>query len=626
MAWYLSSRSFSRSLATLFLATKGCRTKAQAFENGNIDRLKSLDDLIDDIVSEGVTRTQESRSCTIPAFKSKNIQSFCKLCANIERPFTAELAALVLLKLAKLADNEEKGGEKGLLDLFGNYRQLFSDISTALNKDTDPNIAIKSLSALLKLGIDKGDLYESLLTVLKSDSCSQALNVGASELVQLSTALRNSNCADREQLQRLVYSLIELKTSEICKPADLLFVMTNCYVSADWFESLLKRMVDFLPLMTTGNLVSLLQQLAKRHQARNSILPLIAASLTKNSSPLLVTQLGMVAESIAVLKFADARLLRKIADDIVSNRNNFKKWSHLTSIVVPFAKLRFGHRKAWEVLTAWINENYRTASLSDLSRAITACAICNKGNMVKEAAEYLSDNLQVENAPSPTVWLNSVHSLAICGTLKPRLAETVLRPEFLEQFTHEDNLVVKVYNFSKIAQIQAYIQCVYGDKYRGSVMELNKYCNMDKETNNAAAVLKYGARGTYSADLFHNVIYKLVPLDSHAIGPFLSSDGYFVDAVVQVDKNCRFVRIENFNGSNASTLAIIFLSSKQLTVTCDASEENEPLGTVSLGIRLLKKRGMIPVTFTELEINAEKILAQKIELVRNRLLSAAKKF
>lgn len=79
----------------------------------------------------------------------------------------------------------------------------------------------------------------------------------------------------------------------------------------------------------------------------------------------------------------------------------------------------------------------REAGVAELSKTVTACALCGKGHLIKAAAEHLAEKLNIVQTPSATVWLNSISALAACEALTPSLAETVLRPEFLKQFLNK---------------------------------------------------------------------------------------------------------------------------------------------------------------------------------------------
>uniref|UniRef100_A0A0M3IV35 Rubis-subs-bind domain-containing protein n=1 Tax=Ascaris lumbricoides TaxID=6252 RepID=A0A0M3IV35_ASCLU len=185
-----------------------------------------------------------------------------------------------------------------------------------------------------------------------------------------------------------------------------------------------------------------------------------------------------------------------------------------------------------------------------------------------------------------------------------------------------EDLPKRVFALSKIAQIQAVVNTEFQNSYKGPSMNLSQILPPSQEVNNAALLIKCGRKEAYDAEFFHSVLYKIAPLGTHATSPMLNNDGFFVDAHVQLDSAKRFVPIKNFADSTRPTIAIIYLGRKQMTITCEEDEESRPIGSVALGLRMLKARGMLPVTFTELELKAKKLLTQKIELIKRKLHDA----
>ncbi|KHN77348.1 hypothetical protein Tcan_04559 [Toxocara canis] len=337
----------------------------------------------------------------------------------------------------------------------------------------------------------------------------------------------------------------------------------------------------------------------------------------------MVNQLCTLAQSMCKLEFVDARLLRRVVADTVANASSIKKWSSVSTLAVSLARIHLGDARAWRTITSWVNANYKKATVGDLSFMVSSCAICNVGGWIEEASRHLASSLDVQRAPSASMWLNSVHALAICNALTPQLAETVLREEFFEQFTKLDDLPKRVFELSKIAQIQAVMDTDFRGSYKGPTMNLSHVLPPSQEVNNAALLVKCGRKEAYDAEFFHSVLYKVAPLGTHATAPALNADGFFVDALVQLDNAKRFVPVKNFANSNRPTIAVVYLGRKQTTITCEEDEESRPLGAVALGLRMLKARGMVPVTFTELELKANKLLTQKIELIKRKLQKVA---
>lgn len=76
------------------------------------------------------------------------------------------------------------------------------------------------------------------------------------------------------------------------------------------------------------------------------------------------------------------------------------------------------------------------ASFVELSMVVTAAASAGVRGF-EEAAELLAKKLKPSEASNPSVWLNSVHSVAFFERLTPKLAESVLREEFLNVILKE---------------------------------------------------------------------------------------------------------------------------------------------------------------------------------------------
>lgn len=78
--------------------------------------------------------------------------------------------------------------------------------------------------------------------------------------------------------------------------------------------------------------------------------------------------------------------------------------------------------------------------------------------------------------------------------------------------------------------------------------------------------MKYGRKKIYDAQCFHDLLYKLAPLDTHAFAPAVNEDGIFIDAILKMDMNERFVPINKFSDIPEPPIAIVYLANKHLMV------------------------------------------------------------
>lgn len=75
----------------------------------------------------------------------------------------------------------------------------------------------------------------------------------------------------------------------------------------------------------------------------------------------------------------------------------------------------------------------REASTAQLASALSSCAIVNvPADLLRTPAAHLVGELKPARS-KPSVWLNSVHALAVLGVLDNRLGSSVLDPTFLKQ-------------------------------------------------------------------------------------------------------------------------------------------------------------------------------------------------
>ncbi|VDK47629.1 unnamed protein product [Anisakis simplex] len=630
---------FNKSQSEPFSSTAAALCSSAATKQELDTQLSSLitdltSDPISAIPTTSSSQTQPPKSQTLRSIQStpslnslKQVDDYtlfrAYICKKLNKPLSAETSVALLSRFSSLSFQHNSIGETAKW-LESNF---LTDLSAPLLKDTVRiDDIIVSLTSLISIGLINTPLYQSLLKSFGAHLSSALSSVPVSLLIRLAAAIRTHNVTLPDDLNDLLDRSLQLKTSEVDSTGDVISLLINVNLSQTWLEQVLERAKELLPLMSTGELVSLAANLANRGRRQLNILPLIAAAFHANPNTLTVNQLSTLVQSMSRLEFVDKRLLRRVHDDTISatSAGAVKKWSTLSTLAVSFAKLHIGDLRIWKALTNWVNANYKKATVSDLSYVISSCAISDVGDLIKEPSEYLASLLDVQKAQSIWMWLNIVHSLAICKALTPALAETVLRVEFVEHFTKLDDLPKKVFALSKIAQIQAVVDTAFKSTYKGPSFSLENVLTLDKQTNNAALLIKCGRKEAYDAECFHSVLYKLAPLNTHSIEPSLNRDGFLVDATVQLDSSKRFVPVTNFTSSNKPKIAVVYLGRKQCTITCDENEESRPLGQISLGLRLLKARGMIPVTFTELELKSNKLLSQKIEFIKTKLQNAIK--
>lgn len=614
-SWVVSSAALNSHLAPL-----------RTLNNASCSTTDSLKVLIDDlltapVVSAASTAKKVRKEATRTDIRTAaTISRLQKVCFELNKPWSSEIAALVLSQFSFVAFNTKADRSKVCEWMDRNIMNLAEQ---SLVGEASQSTVLTALTGLFSLGIVKGRLVEALLSSLHSNLSSNVSSVSVSLLLQFVAIVRTNGVTLPSDVESLLSDSVLLKASEIDNPVDAVSLLINVQLPNIYLEKVLQRTKELLPLMSVGQLVSLTSALAKTTGKRRDILPFVAAAFdSKSGSSISVNQLATLSLAMSALGFTDARMLRRLARDIVSNSSAFKKSSSVSAIICSFGKMRLSHRGAWNVLASWLNTNYKTVRKNDLSFMVTAFALCDECKLIEEPARYLGQVINVATASSPYAWLNIIYSLAVCNVLTPQLAETVLNKDFIKQFLKDDNLKTKFRFLSRIAQVQAYARYILGDKYHGPVMDLFSYLPPSQELNSVALEIRDGQKEAHEAESFHKMIYKIAPLQTHATAPTVNEDGVFVDTIIQLDGKGRCVAVKDMD-TRKPRLAIIYLESRQLTTACGDDDESRPVGTMAFALRLLNAQEIIPVTFTEQELSARKMLAQKIEFIKKKLHAVA---
>ncbi|VDM68903.1 unnamed protein product, partial [Strongylus vulgaris] len=293
-------------------------------------------------------------------------------------------------------------------------------------------------------------------------------------------------------------------------------------------------------VLTVGEMCSLMNKLAERRIREKALLPLLSARITDYHSALSVRQLVSLAASCAKLNYFDARVLRRLAKDLLLDVNNLHNWADVSSLVDSFSRLRFGDMVAWNALAVWVNNHMHSAPLDSLSIIIGGMAR-NGIEECRPAAMRLSQRVRREIAPSQNVWLSTVHSLAFFRALTPELAESVLNRDFVSQLLQPSKSVgEKLFKAMKLLQISSCVEVDLGDAYIGPRLgfaELEPLIKIDDEATRLARLIKYGKKEVETCNQFlSDVLFKIGSPSTHISPSCIDPTGILIDAQIVCEK------------------------------------------------------------------------------------------
>ncbi|VDK72070.1 unnamed protein product [Litomosoides sigmodontis] len=176
-----------------------------------------------------------------------------------------------------------------------------------------------------------------------------------------------------------------------------------------------------------------------------------------------------------------------------------------------------------------------------------------------------------------------------------------------------------------IAQVQCFLKAILNKAYQGPSVDILDLMQLSSTTlNDMALKLRYGKSEEGDVRYFHSLLHKLVPVNSHAFPPALTTGGIFVNAVVKLDvKRNRFVPVKHFEETKVPRLAVIYLSWRDRTLPYADDEKSTLMGPPLLNMRLLKARGFVPVLFSQDDFDSNTSLKQQFTLIKTKLEEAS---
>ncbi|KAK6747919.1 hypothetical protein RB195_000868 [Necator americanus] len=614
---FQSSVSFSRSVS--------CSASYRSITNNTVapaeDPLKGL---IDSLSSETISHVEKGST---PASKFANIQQL-KVWLGKRKDHLSPPDFLGILKSALLLD-KEKHSAPDFIKSCGKEPKEAEIMEMAVDDDL-----IAMMTALLELGLRNEPIFEilekRLLTNLREGEFSLPLivpfviacNRGGYEISkELKAVLKEvlvTQIKDIDNANMLIAVLShwdqndkEVSRAAVAKTAELLGTDVSCCA------------------LTVGEMCSLMNKLAERSIRDKRLLPLLCARITDHRSALSVRQLVSLATSCAKLNYYDARVLRRLANDLLVDVNNFYSWADVSSLVDSFTRLRFGEMQAWNALASWVNSHVNSAPLESLSIVIAGMAR-NGIEECRPAASKLSQRVRRESAPSQNAWLSTVHSLAFFRVLTPELAESVLNKDFVSQLLESSKSAgERLFKATKLLQVSSCAEVDLGGSYNGPRLgfpELEPFIKFDDETTRLARMLKYGKKEIEACNHFlSDVVFKMGSPSSHISPSCIDRTGILFDArIVCEEGSSRLVAISKWG--EASPRPIIFFGwgqTRQIASDDARTESNALLGWDQLSLRLLRARGVKPIVILHSDLSPLSSTAEKVQFLRRRIVDSS---
>ncbi|CAD5227895.1 unnamed protein product [Bursaphelenchus xylophilus] len=512
-----------------------------------------------------------------------------------------------------------------------------------LHPEASPNVVVACLAAIVSIytprkptAAEDDRLVPHLSTTVtqlfkRVQECA-ADNPGVldiSPLLSLALAMKHNEFEVDDAVRKELFALLPKKIDDIAAPRLLLMVfelheLVHDPILRDKIEG---KVDELLPIMNTGEVVSLFVASAKtgfrnvKMHSRMAETVIAKRSLTANQCARLLTSLDL-------LSFYYPRFLQFIEGQIPQSLHEITRWNTFNTITMALAKIKVNNPNLWYYLAQWANRHNHKASVPELSLAISSLALVNiPPEIIKTAANRLSEVLKPKGVKNPAVWLNSVHSLAMLNQLPGRMAETLLEPTFLTDLSRNCSDELRLIRFIKVLQVASYLKY---DLHQDVKIPEDLLNLIQSKSEEVITGLRH-RKNVHSERLeFIKNLSLIIPPESHLLAAQIEPNtGAYVDGILYFQKSTkRFVPVKSFDAKNKDIekVALIFATHNILTKP-DLDERNKTrvIGEVAMNCRHLNRAGFRPVVVRKHDLNQFADNLEQTRFIKTLLLESTAK-
>ncbi|CAJ0937116.1 unnamed protein product, partial [Mesorhabditis belari] len=567
-------------------------------------------------------RANESRVMRRLSVLSRNYVACRSLSSVATKENVFESLVDNLLSENPTSNSNDKSPTTSRLPSKSGFSQLANSPKINLNEAEKRTTLVREL--IQKVEFDPDDTLklneEDLSTALAQENC----DINVDVLIRLMSAAKKLNTISLHQFKK---NFIQSCQSES--------VPRQCHVNYLIASSAKK----LLPVMNVDELVSLIEQFASRGNRDKECIDQAINRIVMSSQSLSVNQGVILLTSLCRLHIFDARIIRKIVNDLnEKGLMELKDWNQVTSLANSLTRLRVANPTLWNMLGQWVVEKFASKDVEKIGLFVSGMAhlgVVDKHG--RELATRLAKILDKQKAKSENVWLSSMTSLAYYGVLPGHLAETILNKDFVAHLCNslKQSPENTMYHLLRIMRINSYVKNCIQD-YHGPTFDLAKEFRAIPEMTQIARKLKYGGNSKEEGD-FLDILYKVTPL-SHCRAPRLHESGTYVEAEIKPvefgSTKCIAVNEWANDITDKKTRPILYFPWNQIHYTYDLTTSNKKdtdvdddhgresrlLGFHQMGIQLLRMEGYNPLVILDTELRQHAEISETISYLKKEFL------
>uniref|UniRef100_A0A0K0FUU3 RAP domain-containing protein n=1 Tax=Strongyloides venezuelensis TaxID=75913 RepID=A0A0K0FUU3_STRVS len=480
------------------------------------------------------------------------------------------------------------------------------------------------LSKLDQKGSDF-DLLNSLLNRCYEDMKDKSFSqLPIDSLIQLYFTLKQHNGQFINiNLLNLLEEKVLLNVNDTTSIVFIFRVLKVMDLTPDQYKTVFKKAQELLPNLSINDAANLMYHISL---TRNRPLTLLQEIVQRmefiDDNSITLSNMAKLTQALETLSFHSIHALRIICRNFVKSINTYKNANQITSVLCGLSTMNCGNDVVWKLAEKWLENNYREIDLKNILPMVT---VLGKINCPTENIEiplnYFNKAITINRVSNSYSWLRYVYGMTILGKLTPRMAESVLREEFINDLLKKRNDSVKFFMLNLVAQIDCAARTEISD-YKLPMFLLDKYMDNDKNLIERTSNMLYDKRALNFITTADIAVKRIVGSEKKLSGPRILENGILVNNIISPSFNSNsdsVINWDKFIKSNLPKTCIVYISNKQMLKDVDTGACVRENGTVALKIRLLNKLGFNVVKIYEHEFNKNTTAIDNINYVKNEI-------
>uniref|UniRef100_A0AAF5DH72 RAP domain-containing protein n=1 Tax=Strongyloides stercoralis TaxID=6248 RepID=A0AAF5DH72_STRER len=405
---------------------------------------------------------------------------------------------------------------------------------------------------------------------------------------------------------------------------ELIFgILKGKKLTPDQYKTVFKKASELLPNLSLNDSASLMYNISITKERPLPLLQEIAQHMDfRKDESLTFKNLVKLAASLNSLSFTNTFIIRIICKQLIDNVNVFDDPNKLSSLFTSLSLMNCGSNAVWDLAEKWLNNNYRDVSLQNAIPLVMALSKVNSSpKTIEMPLNYFSNLITIKSFSNSNSWLRYVHAMTIFGKLTPRMAENVLKEEFINDLFDGKAEGVKTFLLTLIAQID----CSARNELAGfdrSNFSLNKYINSDKNLTEEMINVLYDKRAKNFVKRADVAIRRIVGSEKKCSGPQLVGGGILVNNIISYTPNNEVQIVDDWNkviNGSGKKFGFVYISNRQMMRDPETSLCVKENGTISLKIRLLEKLGFKVIRIHEYDIDRNVSAVGDIDYIKEEI-------